>query len=49
MPETSLYLFDGYNLLNAGSFADRRELVDLLASYVAGEGAARHRRLRRLG
>ncbi len=39
MPETSLYLFDGYNLLNAGSFADRRELVDLLASYVAGEGA----------
>jgi predicted RNA-binding protein with PIN domain len=39
MPETTLYLFDGYNLLNAGAFGDRGELVDLLASYVAGEGA----------
>jgi predicted RNA-binding protein with PIN domain len=38
MPEATLYLFDGYNLLNAGGFEDRRELVDLLASYVAGEG-----------
>ena len=38
MPETTLYLFDGYNLLNAGDFGDRRELVDLLASYVAGQG-----------
>jgi predicted RNA-binding protein with PIN domain len=38
VPETTLYLFDGYNLLNAGSFGDRRELVDLLASYVAGQG-----------
>ena len=39
MSETTLYLFDGYNLLNAGAFRDRGELVDLLASYVAGEGA----------
>jgi predicted RNA-binding protein with PIN domain len=39
VPETTLYLFDGYNLLNAGAFAGRAELVDLLASYVAGEGA----------
>jgi predicted RNA-binding protein with PIN domain len=34
-----LYLFDGYNILHAGEFADRRELVDLLASYVAVRGA----------
>lgn len=39
MPEPTLYLFDGYNLLHAGSFADRDELVDTLASYVAGRGA----------
>jgi predicted RNA-binding protein with PIN domain len=37
--ETSLYLFDGYNLLHAGPFADARELVDVLASYVAVRGA----------
>jgi predicted RNA-binding protein with PIN domain len=37
--ENSLYLFDGYNLLHAGPFADARELVDLLASYVAVRGA----------
>jgi predicted RNA-binding protein with PIN domain len=37
--ETSLYLFDGYNLLHAGAFADARELVDVLASYVAVRGA----------
>jgi predicted RNA-binding protein with PIN domain len=36
--ETTLYLFDGYNLLNAGDFRDRGELVDLLASFVAGQG-----------
>jgi predicted RNA-binding protein with PIN domain len=35
----SLYLFDGYNLLHAGGFADRRELVDALASFVALKGA----------
>jgi predicted RNA-binding protein with PIN domain len=34
-----LYLFDGYNLLHAGSFADARELVDRLASFVAQRGA----------
>ena len=34
-----LYLFDGYNILHAGEFSDRRELVDLLASYVAVRGA----------
>ena len=39
MAEPTLYLFDGYNLLHAGSFADRDELVDTLASFVAGRGA----------
>src|SRR5262245_32145125 len=39
MPEPTLYLFDGYNLLHGGPFADRRELVDALASYVATTGA----------
>ena len=38
MPEPTLYLFDGYNLLHAGTFSDRGELVDLLASYVAVRG-----------
>jgi predicted RNA-binding protein with PIN domain len=37
--DPTLYLFDGYNLLHAGSFVDRDELVDTLASYVAGRGA----------
>jgi predicted RNA-binding protein with PIN domain len=37
--EATLYLFDGYNLLHAGSFADTRELVDALASFVAMKGA----------
>jgi predicted RNA-binding protein with PIN domain len=37
MPD--VYLFDGYNLLHAGSFADPRELVDTLASFVALKGA----------
>jgi predicted RNA-binding protein with PIN domain len=35
---TDLYLFDGYNLLHAGGFGDERELVDVLASYVAVQG-----------
>jgi predicted RNA-binding protein with PIN domain len=39
MPDPSLYLFDGYNLLHAGPFADRRELIDALASFVAVSGA----------
>jgi predicted RNA-binding protein with PIN domain len=34
-----LYLFDGYNLLNAGDFRGRDELVDRLAGYVALHGA----------
>jgi predicted RNA-binding protein with PIN domain len=38
MPEPTLYLFDGYNLLNAGTL-QREELVDTLASFVAGKGA----------
>jgi predicted RNA-binding protein with PIN domain len=37
--EPTLYLFDGYNLLHAGEFGDPRELVDLLASFVAMQGA----------
>jgi len=39
MAEPTLYLFDGWNLLHAGSFADARELRDALASYVALRGA----------
>jgi predicted RNA-binding protein with PIN domain len=39
MADPTLYLFDGYNLLHAGGFPDREELVDLLASFVAGRGA----------
>lgn len=39
MADPTLYLFDGYNLLHAGSFADPRELVDRLASFVALKGA----------
>jgi predicted RNA-binding protein with PIN domain len=39
MPDASLYLFDGYNLLHAGPYDDRRELVDALASFVALHGA----------
>ncbi len=39
MADPTLYLFDGYNLLHAGNFADRNELVDLLASFVAARGA----------
>jgi len=37
--DTSLYLFDGYNLLHASTFRDRDELVSALASFVAGRGA----------
>jgi predicted RNA-binding protein with PIN domain len=37
--EPTLYLFDGFNLLNAGTFADIRELRDTLASFVALRGA----------
>lgn len=34
-----LYLFDGYNILHAGSFREREELIDRLASFVAMRGA----------
>jgi len=39
MAEPTLYLFDGNNLLHAGSFSDRRRLTDALASFVAVRGA----------
>ena len=39
MADPTLYLFDGYNLLHAGSFRDPRELIDRLASFVALQGA----------
>ena len=39
MPDPTLYLFDGYNLLHAGDYADTRQLVDRLASFVAQQGA----------
>jgi predicted RNA-binding protein with PIN domain len=37
--DATLYLFDGYNLLHASPFAEPRELVDALASFVATRGA----------
>lgn len=39
MAEPTLYLFDGFNLLHAGEFADARELTDRLADFVAVRGA----------
>jgi predicted RNA-binding protein with PIN domain len=39
MPEPTLYLFDGFNLLHAGAFEDVRQLTDDLASFVAVHGA----------
>ena len=39
MAEPTLYLFDGHNLLHAGSFEGQRELTDVLASFVAMRGA----------
>jgi predicted RNA-binding protein with PIN domain len=39
MADASLYLFDGYNLLHAGPYADARELADALSSFVATRGA----------
>ena len=39
MADPTLYLFDGYNVLHAGNFSDRGELVDSLASFVASRGA----------
>ena len=39
MADTTLYLFDGHNLLHAGELAEPAELVDMLASFVAERGA----------
>lgn len=39
MADPTLYLFDGYNLLHAGAFRDREDLVDRLADFVAMRGA----------
>jgi predicted RNA-binding protein with PIN domain len=39
VPDASLYLFDGYNLLHAGQFTEPLELVDALSSFVAMKGA----------
>ena len=39
MSEPTFYLFDGFNLLHAGGFADSREMTDKLASFVAAKGA----------
>ena len=39
MADPTFYLFDGYNVLHAGTFSDPRELVDQLASFVALRGA----------
>ena len=39
MPEPTLYLFDGYNVLHAAGLEDRSELIDGLASFVALRGA----------
>jgi predicted RNA-binding protein with PIN domain len=39
VPEPTLYLFDGYNVLHAGSFRDVHDLIDSLASFVAMKGA----------
>jgi predicted RNA-binding protein with PIN domain len=37
--DPTLYLFDGYNLLHAGRYADPQQLRDTLASFVALRGA----------
>jgi predicted RNA-binding protein with PIN domain len=39
LAETTLYLFDGFNLLHAGGWENERALIDRLASFVAQEGA----------
>src|SRR5258707_13852566 len=39
LPDPTLYLFDGYNLLHAGEYGGVDELVDRLASFVALQGA----------
>jgi predicted RNA-binding protein with PIN domain len=37
--DPTLYLFDGWNLLHAGSWSRPEELIDVLASFVALRGA----------
>jgi predicted RNA-binding protein with PIN domain len=37
--EPTLYLFDGFNVLHAGGFGSPEELRDMLASWVAAQGA----------
>jgi predicted RNA-binding protein with PIN domain len=39
MAEPTLYLVDGYNVLHAGEFRGRDDLVDRIASFVALRGA----------
>jgi predicted RNA-binding protein with PIN domain len=39
VPEPTLYLFDGYNLMRAGGIEERGDLVDSLAGFVALRGA----------
>jgi predicted RNA-binding protein with PIN domain len=39
VPDPTLYLFDGYNVLHSAGLDDRRELIDSLASFVALRGA----------
>jgi predicted RNA-binding protein with PIN domain len=39
VPDPTLYLFDGYNVLHAAGLQERQELVDYLASFVAVRGA----------
>jgi predicted RNA-binding protein with PIN domain len=39
VPDPTLYLFDGYNVLRAAGLDERQELIDALASFVAVRGA----------
>ena len=39
MADSTLYLFDGHNLLHAGEFSGHAELIDALASFVAVNAA----------
>ena len=39
MAEPTLYLFDGFNLLHAGGYRGVEQLIDVLASVVALQGA----------
>jgi predicted RNA-binding protein with PIN domain len=38
VPDPTLYLFDGWNLLHAAPFKDPQELIDRLASFVGATG-----------